>query len=420
MIPLEQRSRDIFMISDMMRKDLEQFPEIEKFIVDPGNSRQSQMMGMGGGSNLDVKIFGHDFDQTDIIAEKIANELKHISGTRDVLISRDRERPEMQFVLNQDKMTFFGLNTVMVATALRNRVNGLTATKYRENGKEYDVIVRYAEKFRKSTQDIENITIQTPMGKMIKLKEIGQIKQFYTQPNIDRENKERVVTVSSLISGSDLGSVTSQIRERIAGMNIPEGVSIEIGGNAEDMQDSFKKLGLLMLVALILVYVVMAAQFESLTEPFIIMFSIPFAFTGVFLALYLTHTTLNVISMIGAVMLIGIVVKNGIVLVDFTNLLRDRGLAVKQAVVQGGKSRLRPVLMTALTTLLAMVPLAISTGEGSTTWRPMAIAIIGGLLFSTLITLVLIPTIYSMFGAARVKRAQRALLKKTNGNSYNS
>ena len=175
-----------------------------------------------------------------------------------------------------------------------------------------------------------------------------------------------------------------------------------------------------MLVALILVYVVMAAQFESLTEPFIIMFSIPFAFTGVFGALYLTHTTLNVISMIGAVMLIGIVVKNGIVLVDFTNLLRDRGMAVKQAVVQGGKSRLRPVLMTALTTLLAMVPLAISTGEGSTTWRPMAIAIIGGLLFSTLITLVLIPTIYSIFGAARVKRAQKALLKKTNGNSYNS
>ncbi|HHJ11199.1 MAG TPA: efflux RND transporter permease subunit [Bacteroidetes bacterium] len=420
MIPLEQRSRDIFMIADMMRKDIEQFPEIEKFNVDPGNNRRSHMMGMGGGNNLEVKIFGHDFDQTDILAEKIANEMKHISGTRDVLISRDRERPEMQFVLDQDKMTFFGLNTVMVATALRNRVNGLTATKYREKGKEYDVIVRYAEKFRKSTQDIENITIQTPMGKMIKLKEIGEIKQFYTQPNIDRENKERIVTVSSLISGSDLGSVASQIRERIAGMNIPEGVSIEIGGNAEDMQENFKKLGLLMLVAFILVYVVMSAQFESLTEPFIIMFSIPFAFTGVFLALYLTHTTLNVISMIGAVMLIGIVVKNGIVLVDFTNLLRDRGLAVKQAVVQGGKSRLRPVLMTALTTLLAMVPLAISTGEGSSTWRPMAIAIIGGLLFSTLITLVLIPTIYSMFGAARVKRAQRALLKRTNGNSSNS
>ncbi len=420
LVPLKDRTRNIFQISDLMRKDLQKFPEIEKFNVDPGNTRSSKIMGMGGGNNLEVKVFGHDFDKTDVVADQIAKALKKIHGTRDVLISRDRERPEMQFVLDQDKMTYFGLNTVMVATALRNRVNGLTATKYKENGKEYDVIVRYAEKFRKSTQDIEDITIQTPLGKMIKLKEIGEIKQFYTQPNIDRENKERVVTVSSLISGSDLGTVTSQIRKKIAGINMPEGVTVEIGGNAQDMQDSFRKLGLLMLVAFILVYVVMAAQFESLTEPFIIMFSIPFAFTGVFLALYLTHTTLNVISMIGAVMLIGIVVKNGIVLVDFTNLLRDRGLAVKQAVVQGGKSRLRPVLMTALTTLLAMVPLAISTGEGSSTWRPMAIAIIGGLLFSTLITLVLIPTIYSIFGAARVKRAQRSLLKKTNENSYNS
>ncbi len=420
MVPGNQRSRNIFVISDLMRKDIAQLPSVEKFNVDPGNTRSAAIMGMGGGSNLEIKVFGHDFDKTDIIADQIATAMKKVKGTRDVLISRDRERPVMQFVLDQEKMTYFGLNTAMVATALRDRVNGLTATKYKENGKEYDVIVRYAEKFRKSTNDIENITIQTPMGKFIKLKEIGEVKQFYTQPNIDRENKQRVVTVSSSISGSDLGSVTSAMRKKIATIDMPEGVSVKIGGSAEDMQDTFKKLGLLMILSIFLVYVVMAAQFESLTEPFIIMFSIPFAFTGVFLALYLTHITLNAISMIGAVMLIGIVVKNGIVLVDFTNLLRDRGATIKQAVVKGGRSRLRPVLMTALTTLLAMVPLAIAGGEGSETWRPMGVAIIGGLLFSTLITLILIPTIYSMFGTARVKRAQRAALRRTNENTNNN
>jgi len=194
-------------------------------------------------------------------------------------------------------------------------------------------------------------------------------------------------------------------------MDIPDGVTIEIGGSAEDMRDSFGDLALLGILVVLLVYIVMASQFESLSEPFIIMFSIPFAFTGVFLALFITNTTLNVISLIGAIMLIGIVVKNGIVLVDFTNLMHDRGMPLKEAVVKAGRSRLRPILMTTLTTLLAMVPLAIPGGEGSETWQPMGIAIIGGLLFSTLITLILIPTIYAIFGAVREKKERKRKLK---------
>jgi hydrophobe/amphiphile efflux-1 (HAE1) family protein len=405
--PKSERTRDMFQIADLMREDLKKFAEIETFDVDPGNTRRMAAMGMGGGSKLELKVFGFDFDKTDVVAEKLADALKKQSGARDVLISRDKERPEMQFVLDQEKMTSFGLNTAMVATALRNRITGLTATKYKENGKEYDVLVRYAEKYRKSTTDIENVSIKTPSGKFIKLKEIGEIKQFYSQPKIDREDKERLVTVSSLISGSDLGSVVSAMKKVINKMDIPDGVRIEIGGSAEDMRDSFGDLALLGILVILLVYIVMASQFESLSEPFIIMFSIPFAFTGVFLALFVTHTTLNVISLIGAIMLIGIVVKNGIVLVDFTNLMHDRGMSLKEAVVKAGRSRLRPILMTTLTTLLAMVPLAIPGGEGSETWQPMGIAIIGGLLFSTLITLILIPTIYAVFGAVREKRGRK-------------
>jgi hydrophobe/amphiphile efflux-1 (HAE1) family protein len=410
---LSLRERDIFEVSDELRKDIEQFAEIEKYNVDPGGSRSSSMMGGGGGSVLEVKILGHNFDETDLIAEQISEELKGIKGAKDILISRDKEKAELQLVLDDEKMSYFGLNTSLVARAIRNRINGITATKYREGGNEYDVIVRYDEKYRTTTADIENISIQTPIGKFVKLSEISQIKQFYSPPGIQRENKVRVVTVSSALSGSDLGTVKAALEEKIALMKIPDDVIIEFGGSAEDMQKSFKDLALLMLLSILLVYIVMAAQFESLTEPFIIMFAIPFAFTGVFLALFIFGSTINVISLIGAVMLIGIVVKNGIILVDYTNLLRDRGYSLKDAVVGAGRSRLRPVLMTSLTMILAMIPMIASTGEGSEMWKPMAISILGGLTFSTMVTLVLVPSIYTMFGVGRLRRERKSALNKT-------
>jgi HAE1 family hydrophobic/amphiphilic exporter-1 len=307
-------------------------------------------------------------------------------------------------------MTSFGLTTSMVATAIRNRINGVTSTKYREAGNEYDVIVRYDEKFRQSTEDIQNISIMTPQGKLVKVSEITTLKRFYSPPNIERENKVRVVTVSAAISGSDIGTVKSSLERSVGSMDIPDNVNIDYGGSAENMQESFQSLIMLLLLSLILVYIVMASQFESLTEPFIIMFSIPFAFTGVFLGLFIFHSTINVISLIGAVMLIGIVVKNGIILVDYTNLMVDRGYSLRQAVISAGRSRLRPVLMTSLTMILAMIPMIFSTGSGSETWKPMAIAIFGGLTFSTLVTLVLIPTIYTIFGVGKMKRQKKALV----------
>ena len=411
MKPLNERDKDIFQVANEMRDDIEKLPEIEKYYVDPGSSRAASALGMGGGSNLEVKVFGNDFDETNVISEKIAAALKNISGTKDILISRDKEKTELQLVLDNEKMTSFGLNTATVATAIRNRITGVTATKYKEEGNEYDVEVRYDEKFRQSTEDIQNISILTPQGKMVKLSEISQLKPFYSPPNIERENKVRVVTVSSALSGVDMGTVIASLENEIAKMDIPNDVSIDFGGSAENMQDSFNDLILLILLSLILVYIVMASQFESLSEPFIIMFSIPFAFTGVFASLYIFGATINVISLIGAVMLIGIVVKNGIILVDYTNLLVDRGYSLKEAVVSAGRSRLRPVLMTSLTMILAMIPMIVTSGSGSEMWKPMAIAIFGGLTFSTLVTLILIPTIYTIFGVGKMKREKKALLK---------
>ena len=407
--PHNERNRDIFQIGEEMRHDIEKLPEVEKFYVDPGSARKAAGMGMGGGSKLEMKIFGENFDKTNIVAENIYNALKEIKGTKDLLISRDKDKAEMKLVLDQEKMTSFGLNTAMVASAIRNRITGLTATKYKEEGNEYDVIVRYDEKYRHSTDDIENISIMTPMGKSIKVGEIAQLKHYYAPPNIERENKQRLVTVSSAVFGTDVGSIQKELDKKLVKMDIPDGVSVEYGGSIQDMQDTFGDILLLGALIIVLVYIVMASQFESLTEPFIIMFSIPFAFTGVFISLYLFHSTINVISMIGMVMLVGIVVKNGIVLVDYINLLVDKGYSLKQAVVAGGRSRLRPVLMTSLTTILAMLPMIVLTGSGSEMWRPMGIAVFGGLAFSTVVTLVLVPTIYTIFGLGKIKRQKKAI-----------
>jgi len=411
-----ERERSKFEISDLLREDFDKFPEIASYYV--GDSKMGSIMGMGGGNNIEVKIFGYDFNETGILAEELSDRMKKIDGLRDVTIDRSLEKPELQISFDRDKMAAYGLNTATVASTIRNRINGLTATKFREEGNEYDVIVKYADEFKTSVQNIENINIKTPRGFNVKLKEVATLGQFYSPPSITRENRVRVVSVSALIQDVDLGTVTSIIRNELANMDIPSNIDTEIGGSAKDMEESFTDLGLLLILSIVLVYIVMASQFESFREPFIIMLSLPFAFTGVILALYITGITLNVISLIGGIMLVGIVVKNAIVMVDFTNLMRDRGIQLTKAVILAGKSRLRPVLMTTFTTLLGMLPLALSQGEGSDMWRPMGVSIIGGLLFSTMVTLVFVPVIYSLFGASRAKKGRKASLRK-NENSNN-
>lgn len=402
LVHVSERQRSVWALAEEIRKDLAQVPEVVNFSVSTSNGQSS------GSSKVDVEIYGFDFASTTQLAALLKDKISALDGAADIQISRKEERPEFKFVLNRKKMAENGLNTAMVSSALRNRITGINAAYLREEGEEYDIVVRYEERFRSSISDIEAFSVTNPMGQRIALSELGQVQEFYSPPNIERKKRERLVTVSAVASGVSLGDLASQINHVIAETDIPAGVLVNIGGDYEEMTKSFIDLGLLLLISIILVFLVMASQFESFVMPFVIMFSIPFSFTGVILALLLTNTTLSIIAGLGAVLLIGIVVKNGIVLIDYINLIRDRGKPLNEAVANASKMRLRPVLMTALTTILAMLPMAISSGEGSEIWSPMGITLIGGMLFSTLITLVLVPVVYSSIS----RRGERDKMRK--------
>ena len=398
---VEERDRSIYIISDLLRKDLDGIPEIRQYTITPGGA----MGGMvGGASTADIKVFGYDMDLTNAVANDLKERMRALPGVRDVKLSRDDLRPEYNVVFDRDRLSYYGMNSSTASQAVRNRIDGLVASKYREDGDEYDIVVRYAEPFRTRVEDVENITLYNAQGRPVKLKEVGSVVEEYAAPMIERENRQRVISVKSTLgAGVALGDVVTELRQLIAEYPTPDGVDLEVGGTVEDQGDAFSDLLTLFVLIVILVYIVMATQFESLKFPFIIMFTIPFAFTGVFLALWMTSTPLSLIALIGAIMLVGIVTKNGIVMVDYMNLLIERGSGVFDAVIAGGKSRLRPVLMTSFTTVLGMLPLAISTGAGSETWQPMGIAVIGGLTFSTILTLFIVPVLYSIL----VNRSQR-------------
>lgn len=404
-----ERERDIKLIADMMRKDLnDQFPEYRKAQVNVGGGRGA---GMGGQSTVDFEVYGYDFTETDSVANKVANILRDIPGTADVTISRSEYQPEYQVDFDREKLSLYGLNMQTVAGYLRNRINGATASQFREDGEEYDIKVMYAPESRTRISDIENIIIYTPSGQGVYLKDLGKVVERHTPPTIERKDRERIITVSAVVDGAPLSQVVTDAQAQIDTLDLPGGITIGIAGSFEDQQDSFTDLLTLGLLIIILVYIVMAAQFESFTYPGIIMTSLLFAFSGVFLILWLTGHTLNVMSMIGAIMLIGIVVKNGIVLIDYITLNRERGMGIRSAVVDGGRSRLRPVVMTTLTTILGMVPMACGTGQGAEMWRPMGTAVIGGLTFSTILTLLFVPALYCIFAGRGVKRNRKKLRK---------
>lgn len=415
-----ERKRTLSEICDLMRKDLAGYPEIKKSQVNLGGG----MSAMGGETMLDYEIYGYSFEETDSVAAQLSALLRDIKGVSEVRISRADYQPEYQVDFDREKLALNGLNLATAATYLRNRINGATASQFREEGEEYDIKVMYAPEYRTSIEDIENIVVYNAQGKGVRVKELGTVVERFAPPTIDRKDRERINTVSAILSGAAMMSeVVAAAQEKIDQMSLPSGISIQLSGTYEDQQDSFGDLFTLMYLIVILVFIVMAAQFESLTYPFIIMFSLPFAFSGVFLALWLSGNTLNVMSLIGAIMLIGIVVKNGIVLIDYISLNRERGMGIREAVVTGGHSRLRPVIMTTLTTILGMVPMAIGTGQGSEMWRPMGTAVIGGLTVSTILTLILIPVLYCVFASVGVKRKRKKhherLLQDVKINSNN-
>ena len=403
-----ERERGLTLICDMMREDLAQFSEIKKFEVIAGGQEGS----MGGETSVDVEIYGFDFAQTDAVAKELTQRLRNVKGCTQVNISREDYIPEYQIDFDREKLAINGLNISTASMYLRNRINGATASKYREDGDEYDIKVRYAPEFRESIEDIENILIYNNRGEGVRLRDLGKVVERMTPPTIERKDRDRVITVTAISSaGLALSDLVKAAQTELDDMEIPSEVTYQLAGAFEDQQDTFTDLGILMLLIIILVFIVMAAQFESLVDPFVIMFSIPFAFTGIVLGLVITQTPLGVMALIGVIMLMGIVVKNGIVLIDYTILCRERGMGIITSVVTAGKSRLRPVLMTTLTTVLGMIPMAIGTGEGAEMWRSMGMTVAWGLSVSTLITLIIVPTVYAVFAGNGVKRKRRKLRK---------
>ncbi|HOG25951.1 MAG TPA: efflux RND transporter permease subunit [Bacteroidales bacterium] len=399
-----ERKRSIQELSDAMRDDLRRYyPEIRTFDVGAGMGGST-----GGQTTVDLEIYGNDFSTTDALATQLANLMEKVPGTSQVTISRDEYSPEYLVDFDREKLASHGLNLSTASQFVRNRINGAIASYYREEGDEYLIKVRYAPEYRQTLEDIQNILIYNNQGHRIRLRDVATIGQTMQPPTIVRKDRERIVTVSCVAAkGAALSDLVEAAREQVGKVEIPPEIMIGIGGSYEDQQESFRDLTLLMVLILILVYIVMAAQFESFSSPFIIMFSVPFALTGVLAGLAISNTPLSIMSMVGLLMLFGIVVKNGIVLIDYTVLCRERGMSIRESVVTAGRSRLRPILMTALTTIFGMVPLAVGRGVGAETWNGLGITVASGLTVSTAVTLFLIPAIYSLTSERKEKRKMR-------------
>jgi len=395
LVKVDKRTRSVKEIGEAIRPKIQALPGVKKINISAG-SPFSRLL-FGGGKPISIEILGHDFTQTDEVAYNMKAALAKIKGVVDINISREIGRPELQVEIDRLKASSLGLTMTQITDTLRTYFYGKTATKYREAGDEYDIFVQLKDSDRTSISDIENIPLSSVSGKIIRLRNIAKVVHKTGPIEIERQNQERIVKVEANTFRRSLGEVANDVRSEIKRMNIPEDIVINLGSDVQEQMKSFKDLFILFLLGSILVYMVMAAQFESLLDPFIVIFSVPFAFTGVALGLFFGGITLSVVSFLGLVMLVGIVVNNAIVLVDYINILRARGLLMYDAITQGGANRLRPVLMTTITTLFGMLPLAVSRGEGSELWRPLGVSMIGGLSISTLITLVLVPVIYAIF-----------------------
>lgn len=404
---MEDRKRSSSEIADIVRADLKEYPEIHKGTVSEG------MGGMGGAASVAVEIYGYDFQTTDRIANELRDKMAADPAFAQVTLSRDQYTPEYQVDFDRVKLAANGMNSTTAAAAVSAAMSGSVGSYYREDGEEYSIRVRYAKDYRTSVEDIENIIIYNASGNGIRIKDLGKVIETEVPPTIERKNRQRMITVTGVIEGSHaMSDGVAAAQQIINDTDIPSELSAVIAGDYEDQKDMFSDLITLMVLIIILVYMVMASQFESFMSPFVIMFSVPFAFVGVILGLWLTNTALGVMAMIGILILIGIVVKNGIVLIDYLILLRERGMGILDAAVAAARSRLRPILMTTLTTVLGMIPMAAGTGEGSEMWKSLGITVAWGLSISTVVTLILIPTIYCVFATRQEKRKQKKLAKK--------
>ncbi|MCK4993767.1 MAG: efflux RND transporter permease subunit [Candidatus Omnitrophica bacterium] len=389
-----KRNRSALEIANLLREKAKSIPGIEKISIFA--TTPIKQMLMGGAKKIEVEIFGHDMKITSELAEKIKRIMEETRGAIDIRISRKKPRFEIWVKVDREKAAQMGVSVASIASVLRSNYYGFDASKYRDNGDDFSIFVQLSKREKNTVDTIGDISIPSISGSLIKLKNIAKITDALGPVEIERKNRERVVKVGCDVYKRSLGEVKRDIEKKMARLDLPPGITMDFAGEVEEQGKAFSDLLLLLCVGIILVYMVMAAQFESLKTPFIIFFSIPFAFIGVAWALFITNTSLNLMSFMALIMLMGVVVNGAIVLVDYTNILRARGLSVLEAVKQAGKHRLRPVLMSAFSTVFGMLPLAFFRGQGAEMWQPFGIAAMGGLLVATLVTLVLVPVIYTL------------------------
>jgi len=405
LVNLKERERSAHEIADQIRTLAMDIPGA-KIEVDSGDG-----MNMGGGAPISIQIKGDELEELKRISDDFVNIISTVEGTREVKSSYEEGKPEVRVILNRRVASNFGLTASQVASSVRTALSGTVATKYKYNGTEIDVKIIGDDKVKESMFNLENLLISTPLGTNIPLGQVADLEIVKGPVSINRNDQVRTVTVSSQISGRDLGTISNEIMAKIQGYEMPRGYEYKFGGEREEMIEAFMDLALALVLAILLVYMIMASQFESLLNPFIIMFTVPLAIAGGTLGLFITRRTLSVPSIIGAIMLAGIVVNNAIVLIDYVNTLRKKGLDRDEAILQAGPTRLRPILMTTLTTVLGLLPLALGFGDGAEVQAPLATVVIFGLTLSTLLTLVFIPVMYIVFDNL-VKRIRERFTKK--------
>jgi CzcA family heavy metal efflux pump len=411
LIPPDKRERSVTAIINAVRPVLATIPEAKLFVTPSGFLRF--LLNFGSAAPLDVEIRGFDLETGASLASEIADSIKSVPGAVDVQISRDDNLPELNIHIDRDKAGVLGINTAEISNTINTYINGSVASLFSDpvNGNQYNILVRLDEKYRSQIEDLSQLILTTPDGEQVLLGNLASIHKTTGPVQIDRKYQQRIINVTANVTDRDLGSVAADIAHKLAGVTIPAGFEIKLGGNIAQQKETFRDLLLASLLAILLVYVVMSSQFQSLLDPFVIMLTVPLGIVGVLWILFLTGTTLSVTSFQGIIVMVGIVVSNGILLVDYTNHLRRSGMELNESVIKAGRTRLKPILMTSLSTVLGLIPMATGLG-GEETQAPLAISVIGGLTVSTFLTLFFVPAVYTVF-ENRLKRDLRTVKEMT-------
>lgn len=400
--PVSERDRGVVEIENVLRR---RFADLSGVEVKPGNAGAGLI---GGSGDIALKLFGENLVEVQDYGQRLTERLERIDGIGDVVFSMKQGQPELRVDIDRDQLRLLGLSAADVASTVTTYFLGTRATVFREKGDEHPITVRAPREIREDIERLRGLPLITPAGVVVPLETAASLRPGLGPTSITRENQKRLATIAITSGGIPLGALVSRVEAALQDTPPPSSITTMVAGTAEDLKESFAALGLAFLVAVLLVYMVMASQFESLLEPFVIIFTVPLAISGVIFALALTNTTLQVTALIGIILLAGVVVNNGIVLIDVLKNRRAEGQDLVAAAVEAGRSRLRPILMTTATTVLGMFPLAMEIGDGAEMWAPMARAVIGGMLLSTGLTLVVIPTAYVMMaGWIDGRRARR-------------